>query len=198
MGMRKRVSRADQTEQNGSLLLEAARKVFVRRGYHAATVDQVASAAGLTKGAVYARFDGKADMMLALLEQRVEERTAQMKSAARNVRPHAAVAAALTRQWAELARSEEEWSLLVLEFRVHAARDRALNARFRAINAKLREAIAEVIAQSVPKEQSPEDLARVAMALTDGFALDRTVDGNASLESLYETAAAALVRGFQS
>src|SRR4029077_17666951 len=75
--MRPRLSRAEQNDRNRALLLAAARRVFLERGYYAATLDQIADEAGFSKGAVYSRFASKADMFLALLEERIAERAAQ-------------------------------------------------------------------------------------------------------------------------
>jgi AcrR family transcriptional regulator len=198
--MRTATSRAKQVEQNDERLMAAARKVFVQRGYHAASLDLVAASAGLTKGAVYARFASKAELMLALLEARVVERTAQMKQAVAPARGRGDEAAgtALARQWAALAHADAEWSLLVLEFRIHAARDRTLNARFRALHEKLRDAIATALASDhSARGPSPDDVARIAMALTDGFALERAVDPDGFPTDLYEAAASAVVKGLR-
>lgn len=43
-------------------ILDAALEVFADKGFHAATVDQVAAAAGVTKGAVYYYFQDKDDL----------------------------------------------------------------------------------------------------------------------------------------
>lgn len=53
-------------------LLLAAAQEFHRRGYHGASVNDVISAADLTKGALYFHFDSKLDLMRALFEE-VEE-----------------------------------------------------------------------------------------------------------------------------
>src|SRR5580700_2943962 len=74
--MVKRLSRTEQTERNRVLVLEAARRVFLRRGYHGASVEQIADEAGFSTGVVYSRFDGKADLFLTLLEERIDERAA--------------------------------------------------------------------------------------------------------------------------
>mgnify|MGYP006271095121 CR=1 FL=1 len=44
-------------------LVDAAADVFADKGYEAATVSDIARRAGLTTGAIYNRFDGKADLM---------------------------------------------------------------------------------------------------------------------------------------
>jgi AcrR family transcriptional regulator len=52
-----------------SLLLEAGLKVFADRGFDLATLDDVASAAGFTKGAIYRQFPSKGAFLLGLFEQ---------------------------------------------------------------------------------------------------------------------------------
>jgi AcrR family transcriptional regulator len=49
-------------------LLEAALLVFARKGYRTARLDDVAEAAGVTKGAIYHYFDTKEALLLAVVE----------------------------------------------------------------------------------------------------------------------------------
>ena len=63
-----RLTRAEQGEQTRAELLAAAREEFLDAGYHGATLDRIAAAAGYTKGAVYSRYASKADLFLDLLE----------------------------------------------------------------------------------------------------------------------------------
>ena len=72
--MSSRLSRAERSERNRAVLLAAARGVFMERGYHGASVEQIAEAAGFSTGVVYSQFGGKADLFLALLEARISER----------------------------------------------------------------------------------------------------------------------------
>src|ERR1700733_9647815 len=71
-----RLTRAEQAGRNRALLLAAARTVFLERGYHGASVEQIADRAGFSTGVVYSQFGGKADLFLALLEARIAERAA--------------------------------------------------------------------------------------------------------------------------
>lgn len=50
-------------------ILEAARKMFARKGFNGTTVDDIAEAAGLAKGTVYLYFPSKRDIYLAALRQ---------------------------------------------------------------------------------------------------------------------------------
>src|ERR1035438_3365086 len=49
-------------------LLAAAAEVFAERGFHGASLDEVAAVAGFTKGAVYSNFKNKEDLFLALFK----------------------------------------------------------------------------------------------------------------------------------
>jgi TetR/AcrR family acrAB operon transcriptional repressor len=66
-------------------LLAAALRLFARRGYREASVDEIAAEAGYSKGALYWHFSGKAELLMALLEERIDapmrEMVALLKSA---------------------------------------------------------------------------------------------------------------------
>ena len=66
---RTRAARAEGQEARDQLLA-AALEVFARRGYRQAGVDEIAAAAGYSKGALYWHFSGKEDLLMALLEAR--------------------------------------------------------------------------------------------------------------------------------
>ncbi len=53
-----------------ALILDAAARVFARRGYNGATLDEVGTEAGMTKGAVYWHFANKSELFLALARVR--------------------------------------------------------------------------------------------------------------------------------
>src|SRR5688500_9894478 len=71
MTRRKRLTRAEAKEATRRKVLAAAAKVFQDRGYHSATLDEVADIAGYSKGAIYSSFATKDDLFLALLDERV-------------------------------------------------------------------------------------------------------------------------------
>src|SRR5258708_8821458 len=50
-------------------LLAAASEVFARRGYAAATIDEVAERAGFSKGAVYSNFSSKEHLLMAVMQE---------------------------------------------------------------------------------------------------------------------------------
>src|SRR5436853_7225319 len=55
-------------------ILEASRKVFAERGFHEATVDDIAEAAGVAKGTVYLYYESKRDGYFAALKFGIGQR----------------------------------------------------------------------------------------------------------------------------
>jgi AcrR family transcriptional regulator len=62
-------------------LLGAAREVFVAQGYHAAAMDEIAEAAGVSKPVLYQHFPGKLDLYLALLDDGIADLVAAVRRA---------------------------------------------------------------------------------------------------------------------
>ena len=84
--------REEQRAQTRLDLLDAAARVFAERGYHGASVDLVAEAAGYTKGAVYSNFDSKEDLFLELLDRRIDTTITAMETLLFSRRPRTASA----------------------------------------------------------------------------------------------------------
>jgi AcrR family transcriptional regulator len=63
------IVRQRRKAETRTLLLEAGLRVFADRGLELATLDDVAEAAGFTKGAIYRQFPSKGAFLLALFEQ---------------------------------------------------------------------------------------------------------------------------------
>jgi AcrR family transcriptional regulator len=181
--MSPRLSRAEQNDRNRALLFAAARRVFLARGYQAATLEQIADEAGFSKGVVYSRFASKADMFLALLEDRITERAAQNAQAARELAGTGDFAALVDLvQRAE--RAAPGWRLLLAEFRIHVARDLELNRRYAALHARTVEGIARTLTvigeggeQSLPFP--PRQLAELLLAVENGLALEQQANPDA-------------------
>jgi AcrR family transcriptional regulator len=181
--MTSRLSRAEQNDRNRALLFAAARRVFLARGYHAATLEQIADEAGFSKGVVYSRFASKADLFLALLEDRIAERAAQNAQAARDL----AGSGDFTGLF-ELAQRAERaapgWRLLVTEFRIHAARDPELNRRYAALHARTADGIARALAMISERGAEdlpfpPRQLAELLLAVEAGLALEQQASPDA-------------------
>ncbi|MBO0515392.1 TetR/AcrR family transcriptional regulator [Streptomyces beijiangensis] len=77
--------RRTQAERSGATtaqLLDAARELFGRDGYAATSIDAVAAEAGMTKGAAYHHFPGKAGLFRAVFVVQQERMAAALEAAA--------------------------------------------------------------------------------------------------------------------
>ena len=74
MSTRRRLSGVERREA----ILAAAMAVFAERGYHGASVDDVASAAGVSKALIYEHFPSKKDLHASLVEREVDELFARL------------------------------------------------------------------------------------------------------------------------
>ena len=176
-GMRTGLTRAEKGEQVRRALLDAARSVFVRDGFHGASLDTVADAAGLTKGAVYSRFESKADLFLALLEERIAERVEQVESVLGSGSAERD-SAAVMRQYLGIVREQMAWTLLVLEFRIHAARHPELNRRYAELHHRFRHALVEAATRS--SDRAADEVVpyvNAMLALGAGIALEHAAHG---------------------
>ena len=180
MGKR-RLTRAEKQALTRSQVLEAAAKVFPRRGYHKTSVEEVAEQAGLSIGAVYSNFDNKADLFLALYDRQVRRWIADLEKRAADVESPEELARAAGAWWTEFMSREERWLLLELEFWAHAVRDRKLRERFAALFAPLREATGRLIERAADDfdlalPAPPEQLGMALTALCTGLVVERLLD----------------------
>jgi AcrR family transcriptional regulator len=181
--MESRLTRTEQSTQNRERILAAARRVFLERGYYGATLEQIAEEAGFTKGAVYSRFEGKADLFLALLEDRIAERARENVEVTEGV-PADRVFTALFENFIRVNLTEPEWPLLVIEFRVHAARDEELNRRYAALHDRTIAALADLLASLYERtgDEMPmpsRQMGELVMAMGSGTQLERAASPDA-------------------
>jgi AcrR family transcriptional regulator len=71
MAAPKVLTRAERRAQTHEELLDAAESSFAAHGFHASSVASIAREAGYTKGAVYANFEGKTALFLAVLDRHI-------------------------------------------------------------------------------------------------------------------------------
>ena len=70
MGIKERKEREREARKNA--ILEAAKTVFFQKGLHAATMDQIAEAAELSKGTLYLYFPNKEELYISIFLEGLE------------------------------------------------------------------------------------------------------------------------------
>lgn len=186
-----RLTQTERKERTRADLVATAHTAFLERGFHGASLDDIAEEAGYSKGAVYSNFAGKDELFLAVLDAYAEHRARVLADAifdeARLEDSFRAVARSMT----AADEGEPRWTPLVLEFWAHASRRPALRAavaerreRFFTILAGL---IEELAARHGARLKIPaKEAARGSSALARGIALDRLLAPETVSADLFE------------
>jgi AcrR family transcriptional regulator len=176
-------------DQIRTYLLEAAAAVFGARGFHGATLDEIAEAAGFTKGAIYSNFGNKEDLFLALVEQREQAMLEQFFSAAAPGATTAEVIESVSEVYRRLTPTTTEWALWE-EFLLYSLRNPELRAKLDATGKAAFAALVAMVRQRFDEaEVTPplaiEDMARLYLAIFDGLARQRALNPDQVPDDLF-------------
>jgi AcrR family transcriptional regulator len=190
--MSKRLTREDKRANNRGLILRAAREVFGRRGYHAATIEEIADEAGLSNGAIYYNFKNKEDLFLALLDERIQDRAFSVASML-----DATDAGTQAHDVISSIKANRTWRLLFLEFVTYAARNPRFARQLRVQRAKMRTALSETIERQFPNRPTgdvpPDRLSLILIALANGLAIEELTNPGSVPEDLISQATTLLL-----
>lgn len=160
--------------------MAAAAKVFAKKGFHGAAVDDVADAAGLTKGAVYSNFRTKEKLFLSLLEEQSSThhdaiQTILDSHSEATPRRNAVV------DYMVNAVTDRTWSVLGMEFVLYSSRNPALRRALADRERAARAATLELLRQDwsdngVTPIISEDEAVKLVDALVAGIAIKRLVD----------------------
>ena len=178
---RTRAARA-QGRQARDELLAAALRVFARRGYRQARVDEIAAAAGYSKGALYWHFSGKQELLATLLEELIDAPTRELVALLESAPPDRDMSVEASREFARRLTSRRDAVLLDREYWSLAIRDPELRARYGERQRALREALAGALEARTRHLGTPdlpmpaEDVARIVMSIMGGLAIDELIE----------------------
>jgi AcrR family transcriptional regulator len=197
----RRLRREEQRQQTRAQLLDAAERVFAREGFRGASIAAIAAEAGYSHGAIYSNFNGKEDLFLVLVEERIDARLARVYQAADAALSRRGEPLEAARRFVAMLQQEREAVLLLIDFWNQAVRDPKAAAKFAERHARLRALIGRIvegIARDTGAELAlPRDhVATALIALANGFAIERLADPTAAPDELFAHAIAAILRGF--
>jgi AcrR family transcriptional regulator len=195
-----RLTRDEKKAQTREKLLDAATRVFARRGFAAASLDEVAEEAGLTKGAVYSQFGSKDDLVIALFEERLDTQTLRIASDVDSSLEIADQAEAAGRMLEKLEDEARDLFILQNEFYLHAIRNPDFHPAHRTRTQRLRADIVKMVEEgaanaNVPLTLPSDQVATVMNALALGLGLFRLEDRDSVPDGLYGRAIALFMRG---
>lgn len=179
-------------------ILKAASECFQRAGYHETTIDDIALAAGLSKGAVYWHFEAKRDLFLALVDSFLRELEGELTP------PEGASARESLVHMSEVGLGMDPsgpgWELMI-EFMAHAARDEVLRRRVFEMGEGAIEAIVATIERGVKSGEfravDPGHVALGFAAILDGLKLHQVLRPELDISAAWRETVDLLLRGLE-
>jgi TetR/AcrR family transcriptional regulator, transcriptional repressor of aconitase len=182
-------------------ILDAARRCFLRDGFHATSMQDLFREAGLSSGAVYRYFSSKDDLIIAIAERNMRDMAAMLRTVAqRDAEPvglrgaPVSLGEALSTVIDLVTEKHEKEGLggLAVQVWAESLRNPALAARYAELMRGLRAELAEVIERrqqtgDLPGGVSPDALARTLIALFPGYIVQYSVLGPNATKGFTET-----------
>ncbi len=191
--------RQERSQATRRELVQAARDIFARDGFEVARLEDIAAAAGKTRGAFYAHFDDKEDVFFAIFEDDLAEDEQRIQHAMRSEQSLGERIEILTDLLVTLVGNRRRM-LLSIEFKLYAIRRPPRQQRLVTIHAGMKLRCAEThIAELLPElgfsdpTRRREHAARFS-SLLDGLALNLLFDPQAMSDDLLRSLIKAAVQ----
>lgn len=197
---RTRAARAEGREARDELL-SAALRVFARRGYRAAGVEEIAAEAGYSKGALYWHFSDKAELLNTLLEERVHAPMREKMALLASAPPEQDMSVEASRTFGSQVEQQREALLLEREYWSLAIRDPELRSLYAERQADLRRELAAAMEARARHLGTPEigmpaeDAARIVMGIIAGLTVDELIEPGSVRPELLGEALAVIYAG---
>jgi AcrR family transcriptional regulator len=178
---RTRRTRAEQRAETRERLLDAATAVFARRGISGTSVEEIAEAAGYTRGAFYSNFADKDALVLALLDRHVERNIAELTELAERDHTGGLLMQHLTAHSADRSDDRRDAVVLNLELWLYAVRNPETRPRLVELHRMLHATVVRIVqaqadALGLTLPFTADEAARTVNALGDGFAFHTLID----------------------
>jgi AcrR family transcriptional regulator len=162
-------------------VLESARRLFMERGLEKTSLEDVAKAAGFSKGAVYSNFDGKDDLCFELVSSEIDKRISAIREAALPADGPARHAGSAGDLLLRIVESEPGWQVFFVELWLRCMRNPTLGPLFAEKRRLMRGQVGAVLeaeagalglALPIPAEQ----LGASILALSNGLGMEGLID----------------------
>jgi TetR/AcrR family transcriptional regulator, transcriptional repressor of aconitase len=169
---------AQYRDERRAHILAAARRCFVRDGFHQTSMQDLVREAGMSSGAVYRYFPSKDAMIVAIAEENLDQIVAIVReSVAHGADVGAALAAAL--EFASSRHTDDGFAAIALVVWSEALRNPALAVRLRESFDEAGEALAQTARASSPTatKLAPDVLAKTLLCVLPGYLLQVAIRG---------------------
>jgi AcrR family transcriptional regulator len=194
------LTRREKQQRTRKSLLRAANEMFCERGLDGASVDEVAQAAGYTKGAFYANFKSKEELFLVMLDDRFAEELERLDRMLAGTHEPQEEAAAAASDFIRFA-TDQEWQRLSFQFVAYAARNEEFRQELATRQRAMRERMADVFTRWKQSFDADfplpvEDITAMTFFMADGFLAGLIIEPDLRPE-LYTTMVAVFLRGLE-
>jgi AcrR family transcriptional regulator len=178
---RKRLTREESQAQTRATLIAVGRKHFLRYGLGGAVVEKIAEDAGYSRGALYANFDGKEDLFLAVIREEQACRSNIFRSILRD-EPSSKKRLRKMRDTIADTYTNRDWIVLRAEFEAGALRSERIRQSFVEMHRQQiydgGELIKDLLKSSeVISRLKPDDFIMVMLNLAHGLAVTQKILG---------------------
>jgi AcrR family transcriptional regulator len=166
--------KAGKRERTRAALIEAAAQVIAEKGYHHASLEEIAARAGMTRGAIYGNFKDREALFLAV----VATRWALIDPDFRPGLPLKQQMRNLAKEVLAVAPARQAQMVRALEFYAYALSDRKIRTRVAAKGAEAYTRQAERLANAVSARELPmpaEQFVVVVASVVQGLLLTRSL-----------------------
>ena len=171
-----RLTPARRRQLTREALVGAAAEVFTAKGFHAASLDEIADAAGFTRGAIYSNFGSKEELLFAVYDRLDDLTLAGMADEIdeRGGGDPLADATAAADVWARLLGRSRDMIALSLELRLYALRNPEARERLARLERQATDKLAAFIEDTFERQgmrlRAPSaDLAQLGRAAVNGL-----------------------------
>ncbi len=173
-------------------ILDAARRCFLRDGFHATSMQDLFAEAGLSSGAVYRYFPSKDDLIIAIAAENMQDVVAMIHTVA-SQRPARSVGAVMADVLTIVRAKHEQNGLggLAVLVWAEALRNRSLADQFTDLLEQMRADVADVVrvhqtSGHLPTDTTPEAVATVLMSIVPGYIVQLALLGGDAVEGVID------------
>jgi AcrR family transcriptional regulator len=197
--MSRTLTRKEKQAKTRSALLSSAAKLICRKGIADASVEDVATDAGYTKGAFYANFKSKEELFLVMLDEKYAAELERLENSLSGEGEPADQARHAAEEFIRFAWSDPQWPKLYFEFAAYAGRNPDFREELLTRDRRIREQMAEVYRRwaadfGVEPPMPVEDLTMMTFCMANGFIMGQLIEPDLD-ETLYGTMMATFFRG---
>ncbi|MFD8079423.1 TetR/AcrR family transcriptional regulator [Streptomyces sp. NPDC059718] len=171
-------------------ILDAARRCFLRDGFHSTSMQDLFAESGLSAGAVYRHFASKNEMITAIVEESMRDVLAMVHAVAKD-RPSSSVGDLMADVFDIVKAKTAEQNIAGLSVLAwsESLRNPALAEQFNDLLAQMRSALTEVVREhqqggTLTREASPEAIGAALLCTLPGYILQLAMGDSEAVEGV--------------